>query len=83
MCINSHKCYQGGINRILCFFLIYIFKYLTKSLFDFIVSIKMSRNHGKVIFNDNWLEDKSFKIWLNKSKDKHKAVCRVSTKCMY
>ena len=26
----------------------------------------MSRNHGKVTFNDNWLEDEKFKIWLNK-----------------
>ena len=31
--------------------------------------------YGKVTFNDSWLEDERFKTWLNKSKDKHKAIC--------
>ena len=33
------------------------------------------REHGKVTFNDSWLEDERFKTWLNKSKDKHKEIC--------
>ena len=30
--------------------------------------------HGRVTFNENWLSDERFKLWLQKSKDKHKAA---------
>ena len=38
------------------------------------------REYGKVTFNDSWLEDERFKTWLNKSKDKHKAICILCNK---
>ena len=33
--------------------------------------------HGKNTFNGNWLSDERFKLWLQKSKDKHKAICKL------
>ena len=33
--------------------------------------------HGKVTFNENWLSDEIFKLWLQKSKDKHRAICKL------
>ena len=33
--------------------------------------------HGKVTFNENWLSDERFKLWLPKSKYKHKAICKL------
>ena len=38
----------------------------------------MSRkSHGKVVFNDSWLSDERFKIWVRNGKDSHKATCIV------
>ena len=33
--------------------------------------------HRKVKFNGNWLSDERFKLWLQKSKDKHKAIGKL------
>ena len=38
---------------------------------------KKRSQHGKVTFNENWLSDKRFKSWLQKSKEKHKAICKL------
>ena len=34
--------------------------------------------HRKVAFNDCWLSDKRFKLWLKKGQDCNKAVCSLS-----
>ena len=36
-----------------------------------------SRRHGKVAFNDYWLSDEKFKLWLKKGQDRNKAVCSL------
>lgn len=38
---------------------------------------KRKRTHGKTTFQDSWLSEERFKIWLKKSKDKDKAICRL------
>ena len=40
-------------------------------------SKKGARAHGKSIFNESWLSDEQFKLWLEKGPDKHKALCRL------
>ena len=45
------------------------------------VSEKRKRSdHGKVTFNENLLSDERFKLWLQESKAKHKALCKL---CSY
>ena len=42
------------------------------------MSEKRKRNQrGKVTFNKNWLSDERFKLWFQKSKGKHKAICKL------
>ena len=42
------------------------------------MSEKRKRNQrGKVTFNVNWLSDERFKLWFQKSKGKHKAICKL------
>ena len=36
-----------------------------------------SRTHGKVAFNDCWLSDERFKLWLKKGQDCNKAACSL------
>ena len=36
-----------------------------------------SRANGKVVFNDCWLCDERFKLWLKKGQDCNKAVCSL------
>ena len=45
------------------------------------ISEKRKRSqHGKFTLNENWLSDERFKLWLQKSKDKRKAICKL---CSY
>ena len=36
-----------------------------------------SRANGKVVFNDCWLCDERFKLWLKKGQNCNKAVCSL------
>ena len=40
-------------------------------------SKKGTRVHGKSVFNESWLSDEQFKMWLKKGPDEHKALCRT------
>ena len=40
-------------------------------------SKKGTRVHGKSVFNESWLSDEQFKMWLKKGPDEHKALCKI------